>query len=347
MGRNARLTKLAATVDGLDARVGLEDDASRVTESFVPVQSHAQEIAAIVACVPADCRESAAWAVPLLVATARSGGITHPRRIAYLLATAEQGSGFGARMVQTSAVDAQLAEDQRFCGRGFVYVSGRAQYAAWSQRLGLPDCIVDDTRLPNLVADPDAMARPSIAARTLVRGMRDGLFTGAALGYYVNAKKTDYYNARRVIDGTSHAREVAASAVLYQTAIERIAADRHREFLAEVTGRRAVSATRDILNDVREAVERLALRGEMLARPLEVLKWTGEARQGKFVQLDEQTCALHMGRGVYVELDIARDLHGVVPPEGQNMALKRSGIIRPTLGSGRSDYPSHRIVYDP
>ena len=332
-------------MDGLDARAGLEDDTSRVIES-TQAPLHAQELTAILACVPPDYREFAAWAVPVLMATARSGGMTHPRRIAYLLATAQHSSGFGFTMEQTTGADTP-AEAQRYRGRGFVYVSGRAQYAAWSQRLGLPDRIVDAATLPYLVADPDAMAQPSIAARTLVRGMRDGLFTGSALGCYVNDKKTDYFNARRVIDGTSHAHEIAESAVCYQTAIEGVAAERQRAYLAEVTGRRAVDATRDILHDVCDAVERLALRGEMLARPLQVLKWTGEARQGKFVQLDERTCALHMGRGVYVELDIARDLHGVVPPEGRNMALKRSGLIRPTLGSGRGDYHPRRAEYEP
>jgi hypothetical protein len=68
--------------------------------------------------------------------------------------------------------------------------------------------------------------------------------------------------------------------------------------------------------------------------PSEIIEWDGGARQGKFVHLDEATCALHVGRGTYVVLDVQRDLNGVVPPEGRNVALKRSGDVRAAVRHG-------------
>lgn len=353
------------TQDQIRALAGRNPKGSLINASSpiaLPEPSSQEEIDAVMAVVPRSYRTTAVWAVPLLIDTARSGGITHPRRIAYLLATAHHASRFGARLVETSpgpgadGVDCIFdryepgtplgaargnllpGDGERFRGRGFVHVKGRSNYATWSQRLGLPDHIVADRAVPFFVAYPEAMARPHVAAQTLVRGMRDGIFTGIALGYYVNDKKTDYYNARRVIDGISQARDVADLAVLYQAAIEGAAAERHRANMQQLASRRAADATRDVLQEVRDAVDRLALRGENLAYPLQVTDWNGEARQGKFVQLDRDMCALHAGRGMYVRLNIQRDLNGVIPPEAKNMALKRNGDVRPALRSGETEF---------
>lgn len=324
-----------------------------------------EEVAAILAVVPRAQRNGAQWSVPLLLETARGGGITHPRRIAYVLATAQHAARFGAQLVETGSSigdesdgffdryepatvlgtargNTQRGDGARFRGRGFVHVSGRADYATWSQRLGLPEQFVNGETVPYFIAFPEAMARPNVAAQTLVRGMRDGIFTGVALGSYVNDKKTDYYNARRVIAGSLQARDVAArdiavAALAYQTAIEAVHAARHRTHMQDAAHRRT-GTPRNFVAEVQDAVEQLAVRGEILAFPTQVLDWSGEARQGKFVQLDERTCALHIGRGLYVRLDIQRDLNGIVPPEGRNVALKRSGEVRPASRNGMPEF---------
>ncbi len=323
-----------------------------------------EEIDAIVAVVPRASRVHAQWAVPLLLDTARAGGITHVRRIAYVLATAQHASNFGSHLEERGAgpvrdgVDCSFdryepgtaagaalgnthpGDGDRFRGRGFVHIRGRASYATWSQRLGMPDQRVDAKLVPFFVAHPAAMARPKVAAQTLVRGMRDGLFTGIALGYYVNDKKTDYYNARRVIGSPEHAREVADIAARFAQAIEALHSDRHRSNMHLLAHARAAlgAAARDLVGEVRVAVERLAARGEVMPLPVQVIEWNGESRQGKFVQLDAETCALHMGRGIYVVLDVQRDLNGVVPPEGRNMALKRSGEVRLAARHGEDHF---------
>lgn len=69
-------------------------------------------------------------------------------------------------------------------------MTGKVNYKKWSQKLGI-----------DLVAQPDAMATLPIAIPVLVRGMMEGAFTGAALPKYINESKSDFYNARRVING--------------------------------------------------------------------------------------------------------------------------------------------------
>ncbi len=336
-------------MDGADSILELTggDSPPRRTR-FEP--DSAAEVAAILAVVPRACRTNAAWAVPLLVESARAGGITNVRRIAYVLATAHHSCHFGAALVEaaggpergggyeryepgtelgTLLGNTQRGDGERFCGRGFVPIRGRTLYATWSARLSLPDHIVDGVALPFFVAQPAAPARPDIAARILVRGMRDGLFTGIPLGSYVNDKKTDYFNARRVIDGIKNAREVAETAALYQAAIEHVHDRQHQAHMQRLT-----AAAANTLDAVCDAVERLSALGSPMPAAVAVIDWDGEARQGKFVQLDNRTCALHIGRGTYLRLDIERDLNGVVPPEGRNMALRRSGEVRSAVRHG-------------
>jgi len=336
---------------------------SVVPTPAIPGPAMQEEIEAIVAVVPRAYRSDALWAVPLLLNTARAGGITHLRRLAYVLATAQHASHFGAQLVEPApgpvhdGVDrsferyepgtplgtvfgnTQRGDGERFRGRGFVQIRGRAAYTTWSQRLGMPDQLVDGAAVPFFVAHPGAMARPNVAAQTLVRGMRDGIFTGIALGLFVNDKKTDYHSARRVIDRSKHAREVAEIASSFALAMERLHSDRHRAHMHQLANTRAANAVaRDFVQEICDAVERLALCGEIMPAPLQVVEWDGEARQGKFVQLDEKTCALHIGRGTYVRLDVQRDLNGIVPPEGRNMSLKRSGDVRPAVRHGELNF---------
>jgi predicted chitinase len=344
---------------------GTESETSPESSAGAGLTVHASpdEIETLVAVVPRSSRANASWAVPLLLDAARAGGMTHVRRMAYLLATAGHDSHFGARLEErglgapaddvdrtfsryepgtplgTALGNTLPGDGSRYRGRGFIFVRGRTSYATWSQRLGMPDELVDGSPTPFFIAHPEAMAEPNIAAQTLVRGMRDGLFTGIALGYYVNDKKTDYRSARRVVGGLEHARDVAELALTFAHAMEELQSDRHREHMERLANARAMNAAeRDLLKEVGDAVARLAARGEIMPLPQEVLEWTGEARQGKFVQLDHNTCALHLGRGTYIRLDVQRDLNGIVPPEARNMALKRSGEVRLAARHGDGNF---------
>lgn len=92
----------------------------------------------------------------------------------------------------------QPGDGKRFMGRGLVHITGRRNYADWSKRLGI-----------DLVGNPALAEKPEIAVRILVEGMMLGTFTGRSLPSYVNATKSDYVNARRVVNGTDRAETIA------------------------------------------------------------------------------------------------------------------------------------------
>jgi hypothetical protein len=61
----------------------------------------------------------------------------------------------------------------------------------------------------DLVGNPDKTLEPRIALFVLVHGMANGTFTGLRLGQYVNVHRTDFLNARRVINHTNMAQHIA------------------------------------------------------------------------------------------------------------------------------------------
>lgn len=64
----------------------------------------------------------------------------------------------------------------------------------------------------------DLMTWP-IALVALFDGMEKGMFTGRKLSHYISPPKIDYVNARRIINGTDHAKDIAKLAVSFQAAL--------------------------------------------------------------------------------------------------------------------------------
>lgn len=95
-------------------------------------------------------------------------------------------------------------DGKRYKGRGYVQITGRANYHKLGRRLGLCD---------GLVSEPDRALDPLTAYRIMSVGMREGLFTGRRLDTFINADDTDYLEARRIINGTDHAATIAAYAL--------------------------------------------------------------------------------------------------------------------------------------
>lgn len=112
----------------------------------------------------------------------------------------EAGTRLGGRLGNTEPGDGY-----RFRGRGYVQITGRANYARMTQALALGD---DE----DLVRDPDQALRPVIAYRIMSLGMRKGLFTGRKLADYINDAGCDYKEARRIINGQDQAELIAGYA---------------------------------------------------------------------------------------------------------------------------------------
>lgn len=95
----------------------------------------------------------------------------------------------------------QKGDGVKFAGRGFVQITGRANYQKFSDILDV-----------DLIGDPDLALRSDIAYAILSHGMRHGTFTGKKLSNYFNDDRTDFGNARRIINGIDKAQSIAGYA---------------------------------------------------------------------------------------------------------------------------------------
>lgn len=75
-----------------------------------------------------------------------------------------------------------------YYGRGYVQLTGKANYEKMSRFLGV-----------DLVNNPDLALQRQYAAHIMVYGMMEGAFTGRKLSEYITPAKADYYNARRTV----------------------------------------------------------------------------------------------------------------------------------------------------
>lgn len=162
-------------------------------------------------------------AVRAIVNACKAAGLP-TNQTAYVLATARHESGafkymreiWGPTEVQKryegrkDLGNTQKGDGKKFLGRGFVQITGRRNYADWSKRLGV-----------DLISKPSLAERPEIAVRILVEGMKLGTFTGKKLSDYINASKSDFSGARRIINGTDKASLIAGYAKEYVAALNR------------------------------------------------------------------------------------------------------------------------------
>lgn len=132
---------------------------------------------------------------------------------AYVLATACWES---ARTMEAVREAFWLSEDWRrknlryypWYGRGLVQLTWEANYIKMQDRIGV-----------DLTTNPDVVMRPDLSVKILVLGMREGLFTGRAVGDYVTLQRSDYIGARRVVNGTDKAGPIAELAEEYDAAL--------------------------------------------------------------------------------------------------------------------------------
>lgn len=127
------------------------------------------------------------------------------RGTASYFAKYEAGTSIGARLGNT-----QPGDGVKYKGRGYVQITGRANYLKLGTQLGLGDAFV---RQPTLVLEP------LNAYRIMSLGMRTGLFTARKLSTYINTKGCDYVAARRIINGQDKATEIAAYASKLEEAL--------------------------------------------------------------------------------------------------------------------------------
>jgi predicted chitinase len=194
---------------------------------------------ALLAKIPPGDRLAARTAIPAILDAAGKTGSTDPNQLGYLLATAQTESDFGANMVENNHPRAWFnknyggedgnrpgtSDGYAFRGRGYVQTTHAGRYAELSHRLGLPDVPVLDggkpildahgkaKMEPALIADPDRLAEPKLAAQALVYGVKHNLFTqnaAAAIDKTIppgrRPGEVDFYHARALVNGIVQAQ---------------------------------------------------------------------------------------------------------------------------------------------
>jgi putative chitinase len=114
------------------------------------------------------------------------------------------GGEWGARNLGNT----QPGDGYRYRGRGIAQTTGRVNYVKASAATGV-----------DLVKDPERAAELRLSVVVMFDAMLNGWFTGKKLSDYLAGPMPDFVNARRTINGTDKANDIAAYAQKFLTAI--------------------------------------------------------------------------------------------------------------------------------
>lgn len=98
-----------------------------------------------------------------------------------------------------------------YYGRGYVQLTWYDNYKLAGDKLGI-----------DLLSNPQLALNPHYASEIMMLGMINGWFTGVGLSNYINKNKKDYVEARRIINGTDKAKNIAAYAELFESALSEV-----------------------------------------------------------------------------------------------------------------------------
>lgn len=233
------------------------------------------ELSRVMAASNAD-RSAASQSIPLILAECKRHGITDRAQIAYILATAEHESGlqpipeiWGPTSAQrryegrSDLGNTQPGDGFRYRGRGFIQITGRDRYSAWSKELDI-----------DLVGDPDKALEPAIAARILVQGMKEGGFRpvgkgsvrgGYRLGEFIHeGSRIDFKGARNIVNypDPEQAADIVKRANKYYEVLKTVDRNRLYTELVEQTPTNSSNTQ----PQARQPILRMGSRGEAVVQ---------------------------------------------------------------------------------
>lgn len=152
------------------------------------------------------------------------GQAKNPLNVAYMLATAwhetahtmqpieEYGKGKGRKYGSKIDINGTHYSglEHIYYGRGYVQLTWLTNYKNMGKKLGV-----------DLVNNPKLALDPKVASDIMITGMLQGSFTGKRLSdYLLKGTKEEFVKARRIINGTDKAVNIAYQALAFLQAIK-------------------------------------------------------------------------------------------------------------------------------
>jgi len=147
--------------------------------------------------------------ISAIKAECKAQGIGLSTQIAYVLATTQWETAQTFEPVKEAYWHDENWRRNNFkyypyYGRGYVQLTWKNNYEAYSRILGI-----------DLLNNRDLALVSDVALFVLVHGFKTGTFTERKITDYIDSSKTDFINARRCINGTDKAHEIADLAQKY------------------------------------------------------------------------------------------------------------------------------------
>jgi peptidoglycan hydrolase-like protein with peptidoglycan-binding domain len=139
--------------------------------------------------------------------------LTMSAQIAYVLATTQWETAQTFQPVREAFWQTETWRQANlgyypYYGRGYVQLTWESNYAKYARLLGV-----------DLVNQRDLALTPVNALFILIQGFKTGAFTGRKITDYINSQGIDYVSARRCINGTDHATDIANLAQTFVSSI--------------------------------------------------------------------------------------------------------------------------------
>lgn len=185
-------------------------------------------------------------------------------QVAYVLATAFHETAHTMKPVREYGGEKYLKKKRYYpyVGMGYVQLTWRANYQKASKKLGV-----------DFVKYPKKLLIPEFAAEILVAGMVEGWFTGKTLSDYITLQKSDYKNARRIINGIDKRHLIASHAKSYEKALlkEGYGVEENKEQMELFED----TATDTVKSDVEVSTSDKVIGTAISAAILALLAWLG------------------------------------------------------------------------